>query len=825
MLVLANLLLGCGARNDFSPSSIKFFADGTKPYRSTRWLDGRPKLILNPENQPQGLTHDNLVRAWIQQEAKQLGVSPRLDKIRLQRVRRSARGIHYEFVTADGIGSVRNSVLMVSLTADGSKIYRAYNGLASAEQSGNSGSEVKLTKDEAINAAWKHLKITGKLLREPSAILTNDDVGGVRKLWWVVSLETTAPAGSCEYWVDPASGAVVKSADRRMYHVSIDEARKELRARKTPRNMMTLEATPVNGTAKLFVVDPRTSLGIDKIKDDSPAETFDPAYETRALEGISQTPEGFQLLNRRVTLSDWDSPFSGISKTSDGNWKANRGNNAFNDSMTWWHLNESIKSMERLGFANESKIFEGSLIADPNGFDGQDNSFFTPTINALSFGHGCIDDNEDPDVILHEMGHAINAAINPYWQDGDTGAMGEGFGDYWAVSYGFTDPRNRNGDKFRVFNWDGSSGCWDGRRADRKEAKYKRGAVYRAHDRGSDGVVSDEIWSTPLVTSLVELLDEGVSKDEIDLIVLESQYGLAHSLTMNDWANALVQTADVLFPDGPHMRIFAKNFHSHLILAPRSSEIIFSSQSFTEAGKNGVVDPGESVSFHLELFNIGDATAQALKATLVSKSEWATVQQADSEFGDVAELGKTAGKTPFKVAIHPDVACGKLTILEADITDKEGHKTVLPIEFTLGIPGAETDTAQRTPDLAIPDHNQTGVRDTVTVNFNGDAVIRQDFSVDVTISHPSVTDLKVVLMTPLGHEIVLKSFLSGDRSDRDIIGNYPKTLHPVEDLSALIGQPINGNWTLQVVDGFEGGKGKLLGWGIRNPTGRALCEH
>lgn len=824
LCTLLNFISSCGSR--FELASLKFNTAKETRYRSTRWLDGRPKLILNPENQPEGLTHDNLVRAWVRQEAKNLGVSERLENLRLNRVRRSARGIHYEFVTPDGIGTVRNSVLMVSLTEDGTKIYRAYNGLVPKTSATIALQELKVSKEDAINAAWKHLNVTGKLLREPAAQLTVDEIGGVRKTWWLVSLETTAPAGSWEYWIDPATGQVVKSVDRRLYHTSIDiqDARSELSGRAVSRDLKSLDVAPATGTAKLFVVDPRTALGSKDLSDDSNEATFEAAYDTRPLEGIAKTPEGFQLLNRRVTLSDWDSPFTGVSKSPDGNWTAKRGQGSFNDTMTWWHLNESIKVMERVGYLNESKIFEGSLVADPDGFDGQDNSFFTPTINALSFGHGCIDDNEDPDVILHEMGHAINAAINPYWQDGDTGAMGEGFGDYWAVSYGFSDPRNRNQDKFRVFNWDGSSGCWDGRRADRQEAKYKRGATYHAHDRGSDGVISDEIWSTPLVMALDELIGMGVNKDDVDLIVLESQFGLAHGLTMNDWANALVQTAHLLFPEGPHADVFAKRFHNHLIITAPAADIVYSKQSFLKAGKNGVADPGETVALNLELFNIGDLAARAVKATLRSKSEWATIPQADAEYGDIAELSKSIGKTPFSVAIHPDVACGKLTVLEAEIRDESGHDTLIPIEFSLGIPGAETDTAQHAPDLAIPDHNREGIRDTVAVKFKEDAVVRQGFSIDVTISHPSVTDLKIVLISPSGHEIVLKSFLSGERSDRDIIGNYPTTLHPVEDFSALVGQPINGDWTLHVIDGFEGGKGKLLGWGIRNPTGRALCE-
>lgn len=821
-LVTVFLLAACGP----NVSTLKSYRDQSpeKSYRSTRWLDGRPKLIVDPQNQPMGLTHDNLARAWIQQEAGRLHVSPKLEALRLESTRQSAHGIHYTFVTPDGSGSVKNSVLIVSVTKDGSKIYRAYNALDPSTTPDSPIEEAKITRQQAIHAAWAHLKVTGKLLSEPKAERIKDIVGGVRKQWWIVNLETTQPAGSWQYWIDPQTGRVVKHVDRRIYHVGLEEARADLHKRTSSKNNSFLESSPTSGRARLFKVDPRSAITDPSIVDGSPSEQFEPAYEDAVLDGIAKTPRGYELISRRVSLQDWDSPFSGISISADGAWGAKRGENAFNDTMTWWHLDQSIRNLEALGYRDENRIFRGALVADPDGFDGQDNSFFTPTINALSFGHGCVDDNEDPDVILHEMGHAINAAINPYWQDGDTGAMGEGFGDYWAVSYGYSDERNKAVDRFRVFNWDGSSGCWDGRRTDRSDARYKRGTQYHAHDRGSDGIISDELWSTPLVMALDELVAKGINKTDVDLVIIESQFGLAHGLTMNDWANALVQTASLLFPQGPHAEVFARYFHKHLIMSAPAHELIYSNKTFTNAGKNGVPDPGETFSLNVELLNIGDLTASGVKAKLLPRSEWISALNAETTYDNIPELERAAGKTPFTLSVNPAVACGKLSMVEVELTDSNGFRKTIPLEFPLGVPGAEEDSIKTTPDLEIPDHNQAGISSSIDVQVKPDAVVREGFSVDVAIKHPSVTDLKIVLTTPKGHEIVLKSFLSGERSDRDIIGNYPTTLHPVEDFSALGGMDLNGRWSIRVVDGFEGGKGRLLGWGIRNPTGRALCE-
>jgi subtilisin-like proprotein convertase family protein len=825
LIFVAAMTAGCGPEAT-RKSRAGFLRNLDQPqvdYRSTNWLDGRPKIIFDPENQSTGLTHDNLVRAWLRQSAESLGISPRLTDLRLERARRSAHGIHYEFIRPDGAGKIRNSVLIVSLTGDGSRIYRVYNGLA-PKSSLIPEPTPKVTSKDALAAAWKFLNVTGELLAEPKVTFIRDSVNGEWGFWWLVNLETSTPAGSWELWIHPATGKVARQENRRLFIKDYDEAEAALKKRKVRKPASLLDTPTTKGSARLFVVDPPTALKDSSLKDDSPASTFDPAYDNVVLDGISQTSAGFHLEGARITLMDWDAPFTAVSTSPTGQWNQPRGNDSFNDVMTYYHLDQAVQYMENLGYKGESKIFEGALPADPNGFDGQDNSFFTPTINALSFGHGCVDDNEDPDVILHEMGHAINHAINPYFVDGDTGAMGEGFGDYWAVSYGFSDPRNREGDKFRVFNWDGSNSCWDGRRADRENARYKRGNTYHAHDRGSDGVISDEIWSTPLVMTLDELMTLGVPKSEVDLIVLESQYGLGHGIIMVDWANALVQTASMLYPTGPHKDVFVKRFKQHLIISPPSAELTIHGKAFGNAGNNRVPDPGEQIDLSLELFNIGDATAKDVTVEIKSLSEWATVANPVTSFGTLEQLKKSTGREPFKVTIAPNAPCGAVTSLEAHVHSQEGIDLSLPLEFPLGILDAGTDDFTSSPDAAVPDHDQNGLTDFIDINVSEGTQIRTGLSIDVAITHPSVTDVKITLISPSGHEIVLKSFLSGTRQDRDIIGNYPNTLHPVEELDVLSDQSINGRWQIKVVDGFEGGKGKLLAWSLHNPTGKAKCE-
>ena len=89
--------------------------------------------------------------------------------------------------------------------------------------------------------------------------------------------------------------------------------------------------------------------------------------------------------------------------------------------------------MQSLGFTT---IQNGSIRVDPHGLSGADNSHYIGSLaNYIAFGEGGVDDAEDADVIWHEYGHAIIHSQVTNWNGGETGAMGEGFGDYFAASY------------------------------------------------------------------------------------------------------------------------------------------------------------------------------------------------------------------------------------------------------------------------------------------------------------------------------------------------------------------------------------------------------
>jgi hypothetical protein len=102
-------------------------------------------------------------------------------------------------------------------------------------------------------------------------------------------------------------------------------------------------------------------------------------------------------------------------------------------------ITEAQQKIQDLGFPN---FFDDPATAGPdplpllvNG-DVQDNSNYNPALRTITYGFGGVDDAEDSEVVLHEYGHAIQDAQVPGFGSGDEqGAMGEGFGDFFAGMY------------------------------------------------------------------------------------------------------------------------------------------------------------------------------------------------------------------------------------------------------------------------------------------------------------------------------------------------------------------------------------------------------
>src|SRR5690606_28354314 len=119
---------------------------------------------------------------------------------------------------------------------------------------------------------------------------------------------------------------------------------------------------------------------------------------------------------------------------------------------------------ETLGVPVDPTQYAGGVQYDPRGFNGADNSSYSSGTGRLRFGEGGVDDGEDPDVVIHELGHGVHDWLG-IGSLSQIEGLSEGSGDYLAVSWmrsfdlwAPTDPQYN-----WVFGWDGHNPFWGGR--------------------------------------------------------------------------------------------------------------------------------------------------------------------------------------------------------------------------------------------------------------------------------------------------------------------------------------------------------------------------
>lgn len=250
----------------------------------------------------------------------------------------------------------------------------------------------------------------------------------------------------------------------------------------------------------------------------------------RSLPNLTFSGGQYRLTGPYVNVLDWDPPTAApVTATHPDSFRFRRSASGFEDVMVYHHIDKSQRYMQSLGFLN---IQNTSIGADPHGLNGTDNSAFYPSTNRLTFGEGGVDDAEDADVILHEYGHAIHHGTVPGWSgSSQQGALGEGFGDYWAESYS----RRLNywlpsqTPYFWVFDWDGHNPFWAGRVLNYTPL-YPGGLTGAIHTDG-------QMWSSTLMN-----IWNTLGPNVLDRLVLQSHFYLASSgVTMTQNAEAVIQ--------------------------------------------------------------------------------------------------------------------------------------------------------------------------------------------------------------------------------------------------------------------------------------------
>jgi hypothetical protein len=302
-----------------------------------------------------------------------------------------------------------------------------------------------------------------------------------------INLEMNDLPGEWEAFVDAKTGAILKLED-------ISHYRREKKGGKALTAAVS-SALLVNGVGNVFDPDPLTTAtapyGAPYVDgSDANAAVLTAQLKNRTLLDITNTSGTHFLTGPYAEIIDFESPFKGVFSQASATFNFDRTDDAFEAVNCYYHIDTQMRYLAvTLGLDVQPHQYPGGVQVDPSGFNGADNSHYLSGSGRLAFGEGGVDDAEDADVIIHELGHGLHDWVTNGGLSQVNG-LSEGTGDYAAGSYsralGFWTPSDAA--YHWTFNWDGHNPFWPGRIIN-YGAVYPGGLTGQIHTDG-------QIWAT-----------------------------------------------------------------------------------------------------------------------------------------------------------------------------------------------------------------------------------------------------------------------------------------------------------------------------------------
>jgi hypothetical protein len=438
---------------------------------------GVPLALHGVDYRAHAGTPEDMARQYLSDAAGVLGLGqPDLADLALHAVRPGPSGTVVRFRQTVGGIPVYGPDLAVKLDRSGvvTFVTSGYRpGLALGD-----GAAPAIAAGAARGAAAVYLGVQGGTEWQETRLVVFPGAGGARLAWQVDLVARVAPAGEWRVMVDAATGELFGAEDRAFY------------------------GTTVDGTATVFDPDPLSSAAADYgdpgyVDTTNPPDEEDTAELTaeifgRTLLDITENAGTFSLVGPWAECVDWASPFKGCFSQGSSAWSFTREPDAFEAANVYYHIDTYMRYLNvTLGLALEPHQYPGGVQYDPHGFNGADNSSYSSGTGRLQFGEGGVDDAEDADVVIHELGHGIHD-----WATGGSlsqvEGLSEGVGDFAAAEYSRSfghwtpaDPQHQ-----WVFSWDGHNPFWGGRVTNWTDTRvYPTNLVGQIHTDG-------QFWSS-----------------------------------------------------------------------------------------------------------------------------------------------------------------------------------------------------------------------------------------------------------------------------------------------------------------------------------------
>jgi Zn-dependent metalloprotease len=469
---------------------------------------------------------ETAARSWINEHTKELNIQP-FHSFKLTFVRKGLAGETLRFQQMLNEVPVYDSEIVVNF-ANGNEVTYSSNNYDSTIT--NIDTNPSISEAAAVLISNSALNFKGEIIHQESKLWV---LNKEQKTVLVYRVVTNAfdMSGSWEVIIDAKTGLVLSKTDVAVYHHKKERKNKNKTKKLVLNNKVTSPNSFVTGTAMIYNPDPLSQAHVAYAgnyvdNNDATNTDLDATRTLVTLPEIDLTAGVYKLKSSYVEVKDLEAPSKGLFTQSSPDFLFDRENDAFEATNAFYNLDKSLRYINTtLGIPCVPITNSGVLFFDPSGASGADNSYYTG--GTLVFGEGGVDDAEDADVILHEMGHGIHDWITGGHASSSTG-LGEGNGDYWAVSHSrslnqwtSTEPAYN-----WVFSWDGHNEWWSGRVTNYTRTYPQTGATNtEIHTYG-------QIWAT----ALMKIYDV-IGKTKTDKVFLE---GLALTNSSSNQKTAAV---------------------------------------------------------------------------------------------------------------------------------------------------------------------------------------------------------------------------------------------------------------------------------------------
>ena len=273
-------------------------------------------------------------------------------------------------------------------------------------------------------------------------------------------------------------------------------------------------------------------------------------------------------------------------------------NTHFDESMAYYHLSKIGEFFRNLGYDRHASVMPVHVhVADPDtGSPNYDNAYFSPSPNAIYFGHGNAynDLAKEEAVIYHEYAHAVIDAAQPEMATPEACALHEGYADYFACSL-TNDP---------------VIGEYVAQKAGQPYLRNLRQPKTYQDMTGSNVHADGEIWGVTCWK-----IREALGARVADILLYESLWFLPPNAAFVDACDGITQAETELF-GGEHLAELDGIFTEQKIIVPPGATHTITAS----AGNGGTIVPAGAVPVKHganQAFTLTANSGYALKAVLV----------------------------------------------------------------------------------------------------------------------------------------------------------------------------------------------------------------